>query len=195
MKEYHNNENDFISGGYISKELCDKIINHFNENEHNTELGEVGTVGVDPVAKISTELVYNSKKFFEIFPEYAKELDKVLKIYLKKYYYANEVNNFNVFDNVKIQFYKPNEGFFKWHFENDGHTPCIQRHLVFMTYLNDVEDGGTEFLYQKIKTKAEKGLTIIWPAHWTHTHRGIISKTKEKFIVTGWFDYQQFYNY
>ena len=33
-----------------------------------------------------------------------------------------------------------------------------------MTYLNDVKDGGTEFMYQNIKTQAEKGLTLIWPS-------------------------------
>ena len=58
-----------------------------------------------------------------------------------------------------------------------------------MTYLNDVPKGGTEFYHQKIKTKAEKGLTVIWPSDWTHTHRGIISNTHEKYIVTGWLSY------
>jgi hypothetical protein len=33
-----------------------------------------------------------------------------------------------------------------------------------MTYLNDVDDGGTDFLYQKLTTPAKKGLTLIWPA-------------------------------
>ena len=55
-----------------------------------------------------------------------------------------------------------------------------------MTYLNDVEDGGTEFLNQKCEVKARKNLTLIWPADWTHTHRGVISQTKEKTIITGW---------
>jgi len=26
----------------------------------------------------------------------------------------------------------------------------------------------------------------MWPAEWTHTHRGIISTNKEKYIATGW---------
>ena len=31
-----------------------------------------------------------------------------------------------------------------------------------MTYLNDIKDGGeTEFYYQKLKVKPEKGLTLI----------------------------------
>ena len=64
------------------------------------------------------------------------------------------------------------------------------RHLVFMTYLNDVEDKGeTEFVLQNLKVKAEKGKTVIWPSDWTHTHRGIISPTQEKYIVTGWFSF------
>ena len=58
-----------------------------------------------------------------------------------------------------------------------------------MTYLNDVDDGGTEFMHQNIITPAVKGLTLIWPADWTHAHRGVISKTKEKYIITGWFSY------
>ena len=59
-----------------------------------------------------------------------------------------------------------------------------------MTYLNDVEDKGeTEFVLQNLKVKAEKGKTLIWPADWTHTHRGIISPTQEKYIVTGWFNF------
>ena len=61
-----------------------------------------------------------------------------------------------------------------------------------MTYLNDVTDGGeTDFFYQRIKIPPKKGLTVIWPADWTYTHRGIPSKTQDKFIVTGWFNYTE----
>ena len=64
----------------------------------------------------------------------------------------------------------------------------MSRALVYMTYLNDVSNGGTEFLYQEFKTEARKGLTLIWPAEWTHTHKGIVSPDKEKYIITGWFN-------
>jgi hypothetical protein len=61
-----------------------------------------------------------------------------------------------------------------------------------MTYLNDVNDQGeTEFYHQNIKIKPEKGLTLIWPADWTHTHRGITSPSENKFIVTGWYNFYQ----
>lgn len=59
-----------------------------------------------------------------------------------------------------------------------------------MTYLNDVVDGGTHFKYFNHTEKATKGKTIIWPADWTHTHRGQISNTQEKIIATGWFSHE-----
>ena len=40
---------------------------------------------------------------------------------------------------------------------------------------------------EKLRNDAMKrGVTLIWPAPWTHTHRGQISLTHEKTIVTGW---------
>jgi hypothetical protein len=35
----------------------------------------------------------------------------------------------------------------------------------------------------------KKGLTLIWPADWTFTHRGVPSPTQEKIITTGWFNF------
>ena len=51
-------------------------------------------------------------------------------------------------------------------------------------YLSGLNSGKKE-----IKIPAKKGLTLIWPSDWTHTHKGEISKTKEKFIVTGWLSF------
>ena len=103
--------------------------------------------------------------------------------------------NFDIDEVYNIQHYEKGEGFYSYHCERMSQMPPqILRSLVFMTYLNDVEDGGTEFLYQKCEVKARKGLTLIWPADWTHTHKGIISQTKEKTIITGWIKlfYQDF---
>ena len=98
---------------------------------------------------------------------------------------VNEIQRFTIKEFIYIQKYPPGGGFKKWHFEEPGH---LKRCLVFMTFLNDMTDeGGTEFLYQDLKVEPKKGLTLIWPSYWTHTHRGVISKTQEKYIVTGWY--------
>jgi tryptophan synthase alpha subunit len=69
-------------------------------------------------------------------------------------------------------------------------VPACDRHLVFMTYLNDITDQGeTEFYYQQLKVKPEKGLTLMWGVDWTFTHRGIVSPTQEKYITTGWLSF------
>jgi len=59
-----------------------------------------------------------------------------------------------------------------------------------MLYLNDVEEGGeTEFLYQKMRVKPTKGTILIWPADWTHTHRGNPPLSGDKYIYTGWMEH------
>jgi hypothetical protein len=90
------------------------------------------------------------------------------------------------------RYYPPSGGYKTYHTERTGRgEPEGSRHLVFMTYLNDVDDGGgTEFYHQgPLVVQPKKGLTLIWPADWTFTHRGVPSPTQEKAIVTGWFNF------
>ena len=96
---------------------------------------------------------------------------------------------FNICERYNLQKYPVGGGFKIWHYENDFKSINYDRCLVFMTYLNDVEDGGTSFKYQNVDMPAQKGLTVMWPAYWTHVHKGIISNTKEKYIATGWLNY------
>jgi len=64
------------------------------------------------------------------------------------------------------------------------------RLLTRMVYLNDVEEGGeTEFLYQSMRVKPKQGTLVIWPAAFTHTHRGNPPLSNSKYIVTGWTEF------
>jgi hypothetical protein len=61
------------------------------------------------------------------------------------------------------------------------------RYLAYTVYLNTVEEGGeTEFLYQKQRLKPEAGTLAIWPAAWTHVHRGNPPLSGSKYIITTW---------
>ena len=86
-----------------------------------------------------------------------------------------------------FQHYQPGACYHVWHSEYPGpehNRPT--RVLAFMTYLNDVNAGGeTEFLYYKLKIQPRRGLTLMWPAGFTHTHRGCPT-SEEKLILTGW---------
>ncbi len=61
-----------------------------------------------------------------------------------------------------------------------------------MIYLNTVTDGGGTYFSNYDKTlDAVQGDVVIWPAYWTHHHRGIPSPTETKYIATGWFEHTE----
>jgi len=179
---------NFIYGDFIEDlSLCDDIIK-FHEMNPNKGNG-VTVPPSDSSIKKSTDSRLSDNQ--ELLMRYDRELSKVLEKYKEKYKFCNEYGAWRITSPINIQHYKPGEGFFVWHTERARvEEPMVSRHLVFMTYLNDVTDGGeTEWYYQKLKIKPRKGYTVIWTSDWTHTHRGLTSPTQEKYIVTGWFNY------
>jgi hypothetical protein len=58
-----------------------------------------------------------------------------------------------------------------------------------MIYLNDMPDGEaeTEFFHQRRRIKPTAGTVVIWPAGFTHTHKGNTVLTQDKYILTGWY--------
>jgi hypothetical protein len=89
---------------------------------------------------------------------------------------------------VKMQKTIPGAGYHVWHSEqmNGGSSG---RCLVYSLYLNDIEEAGeTEFLYQQLRIPPKENSMVIWPAAFTHTHRGnVVHGNKSKYIITGWF--------
>ena len=129
-------------------------------------------------------------EFRDKLSTYLPHLSNCLVSYRQKYPYCDNVGVYDLLGtNIKIQHYKPGEGFYEWHHENAGIGETSLRHLVFMTYLNTLDNAGTEFYHQKITTPCQKGLTIIWPAHWTHTHKGVTNYVSDKYIITGWYSF------
>ena len=190
MNEYDLDKSTFMGGWFIENEVCDRLVKLYYDNISITKKGMVGNGRVDVTSKKSNELVINVNKNESWIYEYRSILKNLVKLYIKKYPSCNEVSPYKLYNFVKIQHYKPSEGFYKWHAENTGSSIINSgRHLVFMTYLNDVDDGGTEFLHQNLKIPSKKGLTLIWPAAWTHTHRGVINYKEDKFIITGWLNF------
>lgn len=90
---------------------------------------------------------------------------------------------------IKIQKTIPGQGYHVWHHEHGTGGRAHRRLLAFSLYLNTVEEGGeTEFLYQKVRFKPIMGQLLIWPAYFTHAHRGNQPLSGEKYLVTGWIE-------
>ena len=191
--------NNFIHEDYISDvNICDGLIKWFHSNKKFHVSGIVAAAKdqtKDPKLKKSTDLPFNLDnimKEVKVVGSYGNELQFILERYLKVYSLSNQVEPFGINEPVNIQYYKPYEGFTAIHSERSGFKSTIGRHLAFQTYLNTVQDGGeTEFIYQQYKCKAVKGKTLIWPVDWTHSHRGIVSPTEDKYIITGWYTFDK----
>jgi hypothetical protein len=93
---------------------------------------------------------------------------------------------------MKMQRTLPGGGYHIWHHEN-GDLNSSDRVVVFILYLNTIEPdagGETEFLYQKTRFQPTENTLILWPAGYTHPHRGgLLMGNDNKYIITGWFHY------
>ena len=180
-------DKSFIGAWFIEdRDLCDRLINYF-ESSKDKAPGCLGSnAEIVPSIKDSIDLLLDPRE--SIVLEYAHQLQVVTNEYTKLYERSNVTGPWKI-EAANIQKYNPGMAYHSWHTERaSASLPIAFRHLAFMTYLNDVTDAGeTEFLYQKVKVKPKKGLTLIWPADWTHTHRGIPSLTETKYIFTGWY--------
>tara|TARA_R100001591_G_C4265676_1_gene161010 strand:+ start:45 stop:566 length:522 start_codon:yes stop_codon:yes gene_type:complete len=170
----------FIYQDMIKKEVCDDLIKAFKNSKEKIKVNNTFTKMTNTIWSFHNIELH----------DYFNELNKVLKKYIEKYKYVDEGQEpWNLNSRIQIQKYEPQESYFSWHSESTGFKNSNNRILVFTTYLNDIEDGGeTEFFYQKEKIKPEKGKTILFPAFWTHTHKGNITK-ETKYIITGWYTY------
>jgi len=95
------------------------------------------------------------------------------------------------YDGFTVQKYdKGVGGYHYWHSEvypQLPHNEPLHRVLALIYYINDVEEGGeTSFHYQKLSVKPKKGTMAIFPPGFTHTHKGHIPVSSDKYVVTSW---------
>lgn len=180
------NIENFIRIYQVDNIICDQLIDYHKKNSEYKQKGCVNKssgIEIDENIKKSIDVYfYNPSKDKSILALF-DVLSQAVYEYMK-YYNLNQTLKTDTANN--IQYYPPGGGFKVWHHERDNRL-VSNRQLVYMLYLNDVPEGGTEFKYQNLKIDAKKGKLVIWPSDFTHTHRGIISETHEKYIATGWF--------
>lgn len=108
--------------------------------------------------------------------------------YISHYSLLAEAGPYQV-RSCRLQRTLPGEGYHQWHYEADTRDRSA-RIAAWGLYLNTVESGGeTEFLYQHRRVQAEQGTLVVWPAAYTHPHRGNPPLSGEKYLLTGWVEY------
>ena len=181
--------------------LCDKLIAMFEEYDAagKTHSGQHGHGKKDISKKHSTDLDLTLDGSDPLHMELYKEMVPYLKDgaldYINEHIpnYKGELNYLTAENSrglLKVlqpprlkRYKKPKESYNAWH-QDWGLSPeQIQRFLVVMIYLNDVELGGeTEFFHQQLRIKPEKGKMVIFPPYYTHMHRASKPLTHDKYI-------------
>jgi len=168
--------------------LCDRLIDY---HKNNTEYREPGIVYMEDKGVVNKDIKDSMDvKFFNGSQNPAiREFFTEMTTHVYKYVKEFQLDcNLITEDPGLIQWYPVGGGFKKWHFERCGYQ-SRKRQIVYMLYLNDIEDGGTEWHFQKARLPAEKGTLVLWPSDYTHVHKGVVSNTKEKYIITGWLEH------
>jgi len=165
-EEYINLIEHYISNGVITKE---------DRAYHNTDHFSLN---------FNNDVNYNILSGDNLSMEFLPKIKDFVDEYLKKFSVLGQ-EKLLIYD-TKAKKIPVGGGFHNWHYENTG-LQVSARKLVIQLYLNTIEEGGeTEFLYINKRIKAEQGRLIIFPAAFTHTHRGNPPIGKDKYIVSTW---------
>lgn len=191
---------DYTLGNFIgifknafTKEFCEQIIKQYEdmvESGHGQtrfDSENAARTWKDDTQVFADDIDYiplrkGTKEFNELF------WNKYFPIYEQEYSVLKTSGRHTNYS-FKIQKTKVGGGYHVWHYES-ANREHSSRLLTWILYLNDVHEGGeTEFLYQHMRVKPEQGTLVIWPAAFTHTHRGNPPLSNEKYIVTGWTEF------
>lgn len=189
----------YVQDKALDDSICDRLIEYFEKSTHLHTSGffsnSEGLKTVNPHIKDSTDISFNLNSmtdftWYTLIEKACFTLTKEITEYKKHYFELDDnVNTWKIYPIINMQRYLPGQGYKSLHCECAGKDwTDIKRILAWMIYLNDVDDGGTEFL-RFGKIEAKKGRYVIWPAYWTHVHKGEISNTKTKYILTGWYNF------
>ena len=176
----------------FDKDFCERVIENF---EYNSRLGctNVRRDGFrqdsqqdfnDTFHKSSQQLDFRHSELAE---EFFLGLAPSIGDYISELGIQDTISPIN-FKNMIVQRTESDkfEQYSAYHCEAE-HLGVCDRAIVYMLYLNDNFEGGeTEFRFQQHKEIPEQGKLVIWPAGYTHTHRGAMLLSGSKYIANGW---------
>ena len=171
--------------------ISEELIRYFEQHSTRQRQGH-SVSGVNLEAKNSIDIAISPKELLypknKIFNTYFDALFECYEDYTAQWPFLNAFAKELHIGEFNIQRYQTGQHFQRVHTERSG-LASLHRLFAWMTYLNDVapEDGGaTTFTHYDLSIQPKKGLTLIWPAEWTHAHKGAVLHANAKYIITGW---------
>lgn len=180
--------------GAFTADYCDSVITMFDKcHEAGFTLSRQEHDGTTKTVKEDSSLFTKDAvmsamalKEFRLFNDIL--WDVLYPNYSSKYDILEGFDSHGSYE-AKIQKTEVGGGYHVWHCESSSRS-ASGRIMAWILYLNDVEEGGeTEFLYQHKRYKPEKGTFVMFPAGYTHAHRGNPPLSNTKYIMTGWIEF------
>ncbi len=186
----------------IPQDACESWVKHTNENievlkqfKINLEIGfgEQESPGVRIRHRVERSDDFNfplsvtqSEMHMEILNVITGVVNAGILQYIETYPHLNNLGNLTN-PQSKYHIVGPMGGYHKLHAEWYGSRPDSCRILVWHLSLTTHQDQGElEFLHQGKRIAPEAGRLIIFPAGFTHVHKGNIMRTEFKHYITGW---------
>ena len=180
----------------VPVELCNVFVENWEEAKKNETIIDLSKENETQILQQNHPLFKKDEAAFitpvssTIYPvppvrAYFEFLQECFKCYIEKY--GIEFGGVIYNDIFKIHKVRKTGGYHQWHYER-GKPSYTDRLMVYMTYLEVPKKGGeTEFLEQSLRIEPIVGRTLIWPAGFTHIHRGNPPLDGEKMYIDGWF--------
>ena len=170
----------------MSPEDCKKIIELFETNKDqiqafNTGRKEYSEIDID---KFETPWSETKEKFISMMKTHMDKFMKDVKIQISDFPPIIDM------ENIRIKKYLPNDkDEFKTHVDV-LRALIAKRFLVYILYLNDVEEGGETHLPKlNIKVKPKEGRLLMFPPFWTHPHAGLKPIKGTKYVIMSYLHY------
>ena len=191
--------------GFVSKEICEFFIDYYEKAQLTGSMGKIwhhpgkgvgiaddSRVTVWPPPSQDGKWLNDEEGIISTTPIILKEFHQIFmeEIYPK---YKEKMHGLDAYkwsvQDSKIQKTVPGGGYHTWHTECSN-ISVINRIFVVQLYLNDVAEGGeTEFLSQHKRFAAKQGRVVIFPATYTHQHRGNPPMSGDKYVMNMWGTY------
>lgn len=195
IREIHDlGEHILLFQGFFSNEFCQDCIETFHLCEEKglafsrqDHVSGPSTLSIEdkavPILNIPSSSLPRTTELQDIFH------NEIIPEFFNKYPIQDQYRYGINIGGAKLQKTEPSQGYHVWHMEHSGQMDSYRSICAWGLFLNDVEEGGElEFLYQSVRVHPRRGDLVLWPAGYTHQHRGNPPLKGTKYIYTGWLD-------